>query len=273
MRKLILILFILLSCATLANSGGVISFPGGGVLSGKNFLTDADCIGAYYMNNNGGNEVDRCTAATETLITGGGGTIPTSDTTPAGFGGKSRWWVAADSETLYKATGGALDIGGVDQKISICVWFKPTSDTSADQQLVGKFNASGDQQGYMLRGNAHGSSAPVFITSPDGNAWIEMVATTDVVQSTDWVHLCGVYDDIDLKIYVNGVLEGTPLAETGGIFANSAEFVVGAYDSNGTVSAVNGLIDELILLKRDISSTEVLQIKKYGIDGANGSND
>ena len=34
MRKLILILFILLSCASLANSGGIISFPGGGVPSG-----------------------------------------------------------------------------------------------------------------------------------------------------------------------------------------------------------------------------------------------
>ena len=33
MRKLILILFILLSCASLANSGGIISFPGGGVPS------------------------------------------------------------------------------------------------------------------------------------------------------------------------------------------------------------------------------------------------
>jgi len=31
MRKLILALFIILSCASLANSGGIISFPGGGV--------------------------------------------------------------------------------------------------------------------------------------------------------------------------------------------------------------------------------------------------
>ena len=37
MRKLILILFILLSCASLANSGGVISFPGGGVPSGADY--------------------------------------------------------------------------------------------------------------------------------------------------------------------------------------------------------------------------------------------
>ena len=37
MRKLILILFILLSCASLANSGGIISFPGGGVPSGAAF--------------------------------------------------------------------------------------------------------------------------------------------------------------------------------------------------------------------------------------------
>ena len=34
MRKLILILFILLSCASLANSGGIMSFPGGGVPAG-----------------------------------------------------------------------------------------------------------------------------------------------------------------------------------------------------------------------------------------------
>ena len=33
-RKLILVLFILLSCASLANAGGIISFPGGGVPSG-----------------------------------------------------------------------------------------------------------------------------------------------------------------------------------------------------------------------------------------------
>ena len=37
MRKLILILFIILSCASLANSGGIISFPGGGVPSGADY--------------------------------------------------------------------------------------------------------------------------------------------------------------------------------------------------------------------------------------------
>ena len=37
MRKLILILFILLSCASLANSGGIISFPGGGVPSATTY--------------------------------------------------------------------------------------------------------------------------------------------------------------------------------------------------------------------------------------------
>ena len=44
MRKLILILFILLSCASLANSGGIISFPGGGVPSGAfNCAPYIDC--------------------------------------------------------------------------------------------------------------------------------------------------------------------------------------------------------------------------------------
>ena len=36
-RKLILVLFILLSCASLANAGGIISFPGGGVPSGVDY--------------------------------------------------------------------------------------------------------------------------------------------------------------------------------------------------------------------------------------------
>jgi len=39
MRKLILILFILLSCASLANSGGIISFPGGGMPSAAGSAT------------------------------------------------------------------------------------------------------------------------------------------------------------------------------------------------------------------------------------------
>ena len=49
MRKLILILFILLSCVSLANSGGIISFPGGGVPSAA--VTGADCSGDIMFAN------------------------------------------------------------------------------------------------------------------------------------------------------------------------------------------------------------------------------
>ena len=49
MRKLILILFIILSCVSLANSGGVISFPGGGVPSAA--TTYPDII--FWMNGEG----------------------------------------------------------------------------------------------------------------------------------------------------------------------------------------------------------------------------
>lgn len=88
------------------------------------------------------------------------------------------------------------------------------------------------------------------------------------------MHLACVYNDTDIRIYVDGVLDtgaDNPKAHTTGIFNSNASFIVG--DGGGLTNEFDGLIDEVIIFDRALSAAEILNIYNDGIDGSNGGND
>lgn len=67
--------------------------------------------------------------------------------------------------------------------------------------------------------------------------------------------LVGTYSGVSEKLYVNGVLAGTPTAVSGNINNNSVNLVLGAL-SNG-VDSLSGTIDEIRIYNRALSDQEV----------------
>jgi len=272
MKRLILVLAVVLlfpwtawgvslSGTTLAGTSA--EGVGGGVAS--NYVTDVNCMGAWYMNNDGGNETDR-SGEGETL-TQTSGTIPTDATVPSGYAGTSRDFEKADTEYLMHADGGSTDISGANQPIAMCAWIKFEADPGADAFIIQKWEGSGHRQ-YRLFHDDGENAMRFSLSNSGGNSETRCIGATDLADDTNWHHVCGTYDGATMRVYVDGSLDtsvANPLAHDNTIGALDPEFKVGYQ--------FDGLMDEVIIFDRNLSAAEVTAIYTDGIDGTKGGTD
>ena len=251
---------------------------------GTDYTQDANAMGVWYMNGaDGGDgsqtETDR-TGNGNTLSPSVGDTITDSADVPSGYSGNSRDFELSDSEYLNIADGTELDISGADQSISFGCWVKFESEPGNGifMYLISKYDASGNQRQYALTALGDGSGfAFRFLKSNDSTSGGSSNGVSTTINSYTtgiWYHVVAVYNDTDMRLYVNGSLDCTPLAETGGIYNSSSEFRLGATGTGGSSgSYFDGLIDEPFVFDDELTSAQVAEIYSSGISGNKGGND
>jgi hypothetical protein len=252
-------------------TGATVKFP---ALGGVDYVVDAGCQLALYMNNNGGNETDRSVNAY--TMTQTSGVIPTVSNVPNTYAGVSRDFEAGDSEYLscISANCPNLNINGADAKLSLVAWINNESiANAAGQNVISKYVTVGNQRQYVLE--IVGTNTNTFkvyceVSSNGAAGTIVYSATTNYASGT-WYHIGCVANDTDVRVYVNGVLDSTPGAHTAGIFNATSPVNIGAYSVS--VNLYDGLIDEVGIFNRELTSTEILDIYTYGISGNRGGND
>ena len=114
-----------------------------------------------------------------------------------------------------------------------------------------------------------------------------MVAADDWVHSSDrgdggyplmpdeWYHVAGVYDGVDVKIYVNGQLVVDPPLQTGSIMPMLEDSFLAIGSEDGRTNEpdlignryFHGLIDEVDIFNRSLSESEILAIYNAGSGG------
>jgi Concanavalin A-like lectin/glucanases superfamily/Secretion system C-terminal sorting domain len=100
-----------------------------------------------------------------------------------------------------------------------------TNSTNSLQTIVG--NYVGSNMTFLLRLD---DLYPAFWV--DNGIFTSVVGATQLSQNT-WYHIAGTWDGTDLKIYVNGVLDGSEPC-TGNFVTNTDPFKIGGGLSNGT---------------------------------------
>jgi len=238
---------------------------GGGAID---YTQDANCMGAWRMSSSN-NETDY-SGEGGTLLESGGD-VPTSVTVPAGYSGTSRDFEADNDIVLYHADSLSTDISGANQDISICAWVK-LEVAASFEDIVSKYTSTLDQRSYMLAFDTT-SSGVRFQLSGNGTNFVYAIGATDI--GTNWAHCCGVYNDTDIRVYIDGVLDANgadnPKAYTAGLFNSSSPFEVG--NNNDLSWELDGLIDEVIVFDRALTAGEVNDIYTDGMDGTKGGND
>ena len=157
----------------------------------------------------------------------------------------------------------SLDI--VNQ-ITVEGWIKPDS-FSQRQTIAGKWRDinGANERGYLLTIGTDG--VPHFYISTTGIDYID--AKSFAISAGQWHHLVGTYDGIDIKLFVDGVLlDTTP--KIGSIYSNNESLLIGATDGWGgtTRKFTNGIIDEVKIYNRALSSDEVIEhYNDVGISG------
>ena len=225
------------------------------------YTSDVNCQGAFLMEDDG-NETD---VAQGNTLTETGGDIPQSATKK--FGTYSRDFERGDGEYLTHADGLSTDINGADQAISIVAFIKIETAT-INSYVVAKYLTTGNQRQYAFyyRDDA---SAMRFILSPNGTNFSSATGATNTDDGA-WHGIAAVYNDIDMRIYIGGSLDSNgannPLTYSSGIADKSDIFRVGGFAD--LTSMFDGLIDDVAIFNRALTSVEVSDINTNGLVGS-----
>jgi hypothetical protein len=247
-------------------------------ISPTNWTEHANCVGAWYLNADGstaesdrsGNSLDLAVKSTET--------IPQSSTIPSGYSGYSRDFETSDEDMLWisDASCGGLDINGSSALITVCAWVRLESAPSGGSYMwiASKHGDDGYRQYGLTVYDASGTTRARFIVSNDGSATGSSISTSGLSTAT-WYHLCGVYDDTNTEIWVDGSREAYDSFAASTIYNSGTRFEIGARDTTGSSSTAyfDGLIDEVIVFNIALNSTQINEIKDYGISGNKGGSD
>ena len=92
----------------------------------------------------------------------------------------------------------------------------------------------------------------------DGDGLLTYLNSANTYDTNKWYHVVGTYDGKEMKIYVNGKLEGTSSVQSGVInYPDRIFFSMGAYKDDNEDFVHNGMIDEVRLYDRALSQKEV----------------
>ena len=93
----------------------------------------------------------------------------------------------------------------------------------------------------------------------DGDGLLTYLNAANAAEMNEWYHVVGTYDSKEMKIYVNGKLEGTSGVQSGPInYPDRIFFSIGAYKDDNEDFVHKGMLDEVRLYDRALSEKEIL---------------
>lgn len=221
------------------------------------YTNDANLVSLWRLNNDANDSVGANNLTNNNSVTFSTDRVEGSHS--ADFESSS-----SQSLSIADASHVGLDITG---SMSIVMRVKPESQGS-DRVLMGKYNQSDNQRSYVLQLTG-ATNIPGGILSSNGQAGGTSIAVGATgIGTGSWTHLAMVYNGTDIRLYINGSLDSNgsnnPKTHSGGIFNGSATFRLGAV-FNTAVEFYDGLMDEVAIFSRALSSTEVSDISTNGI--------
>ncbi|MEP4933220.1 LamG-like jellyroll fold domain-containing protein, partial [Haloferula sp.] len=151
----------------------------------------------------------------------------------------------------------AIDVPGDEMAIS--VWVKPNSfaGLASEARFVSKASGTGEQDHYWMVGSFTDGTAVRFRLKTDTGNTATLVTGTGKLSLNQWNHIVANYDGSTMKVYVNGVEEGS-MAKTGDITADGGVAVgLGNQPTGAGNRGVSGLLDDVRLYGRPLTPTEI----------------
>jgi len=200
-------------------------------------------------------------------------------------GGTTAYDLVGDNDgTIYGARwtigqlGGALSFGGAGDYVdcgndsslnptnnfSVSAWFNVDSAC-----LIGTIVCKGDVPAYQSGGAYTILCVPMngtlgFYVRGNSNASFGYAVTA--VSVNEWTHMVGTFSDGNISIYKNGVFAANGVLGTSTINTNNGSLGIGAEGDGGT--PFNGIIDDVAIHNRALSSEEIEQLYQNGLTGS-----
>jgi hypothetical protein len=143
----------------------------------------------------------------------------------------------------------SLDLAG---SLTIAAWLSPNQTATA--YPIKKARASATD-GYELGLSSSGVVFVRFNQASSGNTYRLNSTGSYPVDGSTWLHVAATYDGQDIKIYLDGVLDGTLAAPGLAIATNNLPLSIGAQDDGSR--GLDGAIDEVHLFDYALSASEI----------------
>lgn len=164
---------------------------------------------------------------------------------------------AATTDHLRVANHAALN----PTNITIAAWVKPFSYPTAGSTIVRKQDSDTSITYLLMLGDGATAGRPHFNC---GIAAPQPVGPVPVPLN-QWSHIVGTYDGTEARVYVNGVLaDARPVS--GPMPAGTHDLFIGRIETNPNRN-FDGLIDEVAIWNRGLSSNEVAALYAVGSAG------
>ena len=223
--------------------------------SGNNLINDPNLEAFWSMEGDGSlGEIDGSSRGNN-LIVSSGAIIPRAAGPRPGT--YSRDFELDDQEGLYitDETQNGLDITG---PMTVMAWVQAESIPGGWLNFLSKW--SGTSNSWYFSKNQIGSVNQLkFVISGGPEVYGDSCMITDT-----WYHAAAVYDGVDVRLYLDGSLDSTPVPYSGGIPNSSADFWVGNKEEYQDFGH-DGLISEVAVFSRALSATEISQIYAQGL--------
>src|SRR3990172_9425625 len=146
----------------------------------------------------------------------------------------------------------------ITDQITIAAWIKPKT---ADTQYIVKKSRQGSTDGYELSLSSTGKVFVRFNQRSSGDAFKVMSASNYPTGGATWMHVAATYDGLDIKLYINGVLEAVQPA-TLFIGANNNALSIGAQDDG--YRPFLGVVDEVHLYSIPLTLEQIQALVAAG---------
>lgn len=190
---------------------------------------------------------------------GNNGTLTNGPTVTAGKIGQALSFNGTSQYVLKTSSSASLNITG---NMTMSVWVYPKNVSGGEQTIFMRSTGSDTGQ-YSL--NLQGSSGGKFAGYFWGINPYPLIVSSFVPSNNTWYQVSLVFTaGSNVKLYVNGVLDGTvATASSIGSYANQ-NFVIGAFKDSTLTQYFNGVIDEVRIYNRAFTQTEVTNLYNLG---------
>jgi hypothetical protein len=144
-------------------------------------------------------------------------------------------------------------------RITLDAWIYATGNAGTLRHLMSKDNNPVARE-YILGMEDLANRFNCFVQLPTGEV---VVTGTTTAQLNTWYHVAMTHDGLKLRLYVNGVIEGS-LDAVGDVVPTSNPVGIGG---NIRGAFFQGIIDEAQIFDRTLTDAEILAIYQAGADG------
>jgi len=177
--------------------------------------------------------------------------------------------------------GGALDFDGVDDYVAIgkidveggtgltlALWFKADDFGASYARFIAKVTETQDHY-WLLSTSDDGTVLRFNLKAGDSTTVLK--TSTGQIQTERWYHIAATYDGNRMRIYKNGV-EVAGINKSGSVNTNpNVLAVIGNQPPAAGSWPFDGLIDDVRIYNRALSSTEIATIANPVLTGQSGN--